>query len=186
MFKCRRRRVEHASCARRPSSSRARFGRRHAGAAGLEQAEFLKAPPAFFDPSGMEVFQSEATSKDGTTIPIGHRTGACAARKLIICLRRVRDQPDAGLRGHDRRRVARAGATYVVANIPAAAAVRPDGHLRRPILGAATPSTRRRIGHAIDAAHIEYIARRHRRGPIGRLSQAPGSEKEKRPPASKI
>ena len=34
-----------------------------------EQAEFLKALPAFFDSSDMEAFQSKATSEDGTTIP---------------------------------------------------------------------------------------------------------------------
>ena len=117
-----------------------------------------KAPPAFFDSSNMwRFFESKATSKDGTTIPhFVIRTKGASAHALvfIVCLRRVRDQSQTpGYAATIGAGWLERGATYVVANIRGGGEFGPTGHLRRPTpRSERRPSTRRRIGHAIDAA----------------------------------
>ena len=135
----------------------------------------------------MEAFQSKATSKDGTTIPyfVIRTKGAPAhAPCLLYAYGGFEISQTPGYAATIGAGWLERGATYVVANIRGGGEFGPtwsfaaSGPSER-----ATPSTRRRIGHAIDAApYRREPFRRHRRGAVSAVStQAPGREKREAP-----
>lgn len=102
-----------------------------AGAAGLGQAEFLKALPAFFDSSTMEAFQSKATSADGTTIPyfvVRTKNAPAHAPCLLYAYGGFEISQTPGYAATIGAGWLERGATYVVANIRGGGEFGPTWH----------------------------------------------------------
>ena len=159
-----------------------------AGAAGVADAEVIKALPAMFDAAGKEAFQGEATSADGTKIPFFCVRTAGAPPETPCLLYgyggfEISNTPGYG--GTIGAGWLERGATYVVANIrgggefgprwhhAAAYARRPSEHgvdgQRAPLLGAQIVLRRTR--------HLVGGGRRHTPKPTRRPSTAPTSQK---------